>query len=256
MVTSVNAVTDVTNATTTTGPVDNDNSNTFVDENVWKKWLKWYGIADSHELDRRSRTRTGHEIAFEVCIMHQHRGMVQNSIKKFNTYEQTGYIELQLRKIYRVPKHRQTRLWVGEKARIVLFSPLLERARELRFHVDTKREYILGLEIAHLDGTWPTPAYGATVGSLERYESVTEAPRRAEYWETELATAVGTVIAYVLLFTYTLRYMYINVPRSACTQKPYELHRILLFNHPENPHRQLWWTLPHYAEMGHSTSSF
>ena len=101
-----------------------------------------------------------------------------------------------------------------------------------------------------------TPAYGATVGSLERYESVTEAPRRAEYWETELATAVGTVIAYVLLFTYTLRYMYINVPRSACTQKPYELHRILLFNHPENPHRQLWWTLPHYAEMGHSTSSF
>ena len=200
--TATDDVTDATKTTTTTESADDDagnsnnsssNTNTFVDEKIWKKWLKWYGIADSHDLDRRNWASD--DKVFEVCILNPYSAIVQNPVKTFDVSEQTGYIELQLRKIFRVPKHRQTRLWGCEKARNARFHLLLQRAREICFqeYVDTKREYILALEIANLDGTWPTQVPGATVGSLERYESVTEAPRSAEYWETELATAVETV---------------------------------------------------------------
>ena len=218
MVTSVSAVTDVTNATASaTKRVDDDSSssssssnvNLFIEESIWKTFLKWYGIADSHYLYRRNWHSANR--VFEVCILNQYNGIIQNPVKTLDVSEQTGYIELQLRKIFHVPKHRQTRLWGCAKESNARFHLLLERASKLCFqkHVGATREYTLALEIANLDGTWPTQVPGAMVGSLERYESVTEAPRRAEHWETELATAIGTVIAYVLLFTYT--YTCINV---------------------------------------------
>ena len=39
------------------GPVDmdtaNDDANTFVGEPVWKLFVAWYGVAATHQLDRR-----------------------------------------------------------------------------------------------------------------------------------------------------------------------------------------------------------
>jgi len=101
--------------------------------------VSWYGVAASHELDRRRWTAD--ERDFEICVLSPYCGLVENAVKTFDVSEETGYAELQLRRVFRVPDHRQTRLWICEKSRHSRFLPLLDRSQELcfqvRLHVDS-----------------------------------------------------------------------------------------------------------------------
>ena len=111
---------------------------------VWRQLVSWYGVADSHELDRR---RGGGEAAsaaaaadddereFEVCVLSPYCGLVEHAVKTFDVCEWTGYVELQLRRVFRVPDHRRTRLWICEKSRHSRFLPLLDRSQQLCRHV-------------------------------------------------------------------------------------------------------------------------
>ena len=96
---------------------------------MWTCWVSWYGVADSHELDRRRWT--AEERDFEICVLSPYCGLVQNAVKTFDVSEETGYAELQLRRVFRVPDHRLTRLWICEKSRHSRFLPLLDRSQEL-----------------------------------------------------------------------------------------------------------------------------
>jgi len=100
---------------------------------VWIQWVSWYGLSDSHELDRRRWV--AEERDFEVCVLSPYCGLVENAVKTLDVSEQTGYVELQLRRVFRVPEHRPTRLWICEKSRHSRFLPLLDRSQELCFHV-------------------------------------------------------------------------------------------------------------------------
>lgn len=100
---------------------------------VWIKWASWYGVAESHELDRRRWTADERE--FEICVLSPYCGLLENAVKSFDLAEQTGYVEFQLRRVFRIAKHRKTRLWVCEKSRHARFQPLTDRSQELCFQV-------------------------------------------------------------------------------------------------------------------------
>jgi len=95
--------------------------------------VSWYGLADSHELDRRRWAAD--ERQFEICVLSPYCGLVENAVKALDVSEQSGYVELQLRRAFRVPDHRRTRLWICEKSRHSRFLPLLDRSQALCFHV-------------------------------------------------------------------------------------------------------------------------
>ena len=58
---------------------------------------------------------------------------------------------------------------------------------------DPSHHFILALEIASPDGSWPTHIPGKPRGDLDKYRSLTEGPRCTEFWEEELAAAVTCV---------------------------------------------------------------
>ena len=95
--------------------------------------MAWYGVADSHELDRRRWA--AQERDFEICVLSPYCGLVENAVKTLSVAEEIGFVELQLRRVFRVPDHRRTRLWVCEKSRHSRFLPLLDREQELCFQV-------------------------------------------------------------------------------------------------------------------------
>jgi len=174
-----------------------DDNNMYVDENVWKCWVMWYGVADSHELDRRNWASDDKD--FEICILSPYCGLIENPVKTFDISEESGYIEIQLRRIFRVAKSRNTRLWICEKARHARFQPLLNRNQEICFQdcVDHNKNYILALEVADLDGTWPTHVPGEPLGSFDRYRDLFEGgpSRSLAFWENELKDTLDTVFA-------------------------------------------------------------
>jgi len=65
--------------------------------------------------------------------------------------------------------------------------------------VETTRSYILAIEVANLDGTWPTMVPGEPVGSFDRYRSLVGSrclSASAEaFWESELGSTLDTVFS-------------------------------------------------------------
>jgi len=61
--------------------------------------------------------------------------------------------------------------------------------------VDANKNYILAIEVANLDGTWPTMVPGDPVGSFDRYRSLVGRRHAAEaaFWETELGSTLDTL---------------------------------------------------------------
>ena len=176
--------------------LNSDDGNVFVGEEVWKCIVGWYGVDDLHELDRRAWMSERKE--FEICRMSPYCGLLENPIKTFDVAEDCGYVEMQLRRVFRVPSHRSSRLWVCEKSRHSRFHLLLDRNRGLCFpdSVDQQRVYILALEVSNLDNSWPTHVPGNPVGSFERYhELVRSVPAKnsTSYWEAELTETLDTV---------------------------------------------------------------
>ena len=110
-----------------------DTRNMLVDEKIWRKWVQWYGVADQHELDRRNWASD--EKDFEICRLSPYSNIVENPKKTFDISEESGYIELQLRKIFRVTASVKSRLWACEKAADKRFQMVLDRTKEICFQV-------------------------------------------------------------------------------------------------------------------------
>lgn len=172
-----------------------DEGNIYADEKIWRCWVRWYGVSPSHELDRRNWASDDKD--FEICVLSPYCGLIENPVKTFDISEECGYIELQLRQIFHVARHRSTRLWVCEKARHSRFQPLLVRQREICSYdyVDSTKSYILALEVSNLDGTWPTLVPGDPSGTFDVYRELTEGgpSERPALWEAGLAETLDTV---------------------------------------------------------------
>ena len=103
-------------------------SNTLVDEKIWCQWVKWYGVVDSHHLDR-VRHNTTIQGAFSVCKLDAYSKLVRGPKKMLDTREECGYIEMQLRRMFRVSADRKTRLWICEKATDERFQLMSDRSK-------------------------------------------------------------------------------------------------------------------------------
>ena len=104
-----------------------DGCNTLVDENIWLKWVQWYGVADCHELDRYRLTDSSQAV-FEICLLSSYSKRLKNPRKIFEISDECGYIELQLRRIYGVAAGSKTQLWVYKKSPDALFQRVLDRS--------------------------------------------------------------------------------------------------------------------------------
>ena len=129
----------------------NDAHNDYVHEEVWKRFVRWYGVSPSesatptHQLDRK-HIYFKDEKQFEICMLSPFSGIVEHNVKKFNRFEENGYIECQLRRIFGVAEHRKSRLWISEKAQVPHFRQLLLRSRMLNDCIHREKAYILALE--------------------------------------------------------------------------------------------------------------
>ena len=184
-------------STTPPGPLDmdpeEDNNNMYVDEKIWQHWVMWYGVAYSHELDRRNWASD--EKDYEICVLSPYSGIIENPVKTFDISEETGYIEMQLRRIFKVSEFRKSRLWACEKARHARFQPIFDRSQEICFqdNMDYSKNYILALEVSNSDGTWPTLAPGEPMGDLQKFDDLVRPPVTKAFWEKELEETVETV---------------------------------------------------------------
>ena len=104
-----------------------DFSNVWVDEKIWCKWVEWYGVADSHHLDR-ARHNITIQGGFSECKLDAYSKLVKGPKKTLGTREECGYIELQLRRMFGVSADRKTRLWVCEKSTDERFQPMSDRS--------------------------------------------------------------------------------------------------------------------------------
>jgi hypothetical protein len=153
------------------GPVEmdtnNDDCNTYVHEEIWKQLVAWYGVSGSHHLDRKHLYYTDQKV-FDMCVLSPFSGIVEHGFKRFSRFEEIGYVELQMRRIFNVPSSRRSRLWISEKAQVPRFHQLLGRSRMLNDCIHRDKTYILALEVA--DGirgdSWPTGEPGEPKGEL------------------------------------------------------------------------------------------
>lgn len=110
-----------------------------------------------------------------MCVLSPFSGIVEHRSKRFNRFEEVGYVELQMRRIFGVtPLSRRSRLWISEKTAVPRFRQLLVRSRMLNDCVHRDKSYILALELADVRGgraaaEWPTGEPGDVRGELARY---------------------------------------------------------------------------------------
>ena len=104
--------------------------NTLVDEKMWWQWVEWYGVADSHPLDRHRQINSS-LVIFEVCMLRSYNMPVKHPKKSFEITEECGYIEMQLRRMSRVSADRKTRLWVCEKSTDERFQLMSDRTKPI-----------------------------------------------------------------------------------------------------------------------------
>ena len=186
-------------SSTNPGPVTMDTRenehNILIDEKIWSKWVEWFGLATSHQLDRRNWS--SQEKYFEVCLLSPYSSIVENPLKVLDMTETVGYIEVQLRKMYRVPLHKKTRLWICEKVRHARFKLALERNIQLlkvhNISFNLERDYIIALEVSTPQGTWPTCVPGDPDSDLVDLLALTKGLLPQDYWVQELTQTVDSV---------------------------------------------------------------
>lgn len=178
------------------GPVEmdshNDGNNDYVNEEIWKRLVRWYGISPSHQLDRKHMYFKDEKM-FDICILSPYSGIVEHNIKKFNRFEEIGYIECQLRKIFHIPESRSTRLWISEKAQVPRFRQLLLRFRMLNDCIHRDKVYILALEECNGNDTWPTGEPGEPKGDLTKYKDLTTGQKEDQFWNKEITQSLDTL---------------------------------------------------------------
>jgi len=129
---------------------------------------------------------------FDVCVLSPFSGIVEHRCKRFNRFEEVGYVELQLRRIFGVGAgSRRSRLWISEKTSVPRFRQLLVRTRMLNDCIHRDKSYILALELADVVGgraaaAWPTGEPGDARGELARYSDLAGADNGPEEWNESL----------------------------------------------------------------------
>ena len=176
------------------GPIDmdshNDTNNEYIHEEAWKLLLKWYGITPTHQLDRK-HLYFKDEKMFDICTLSPFSGIVEHAVKKFNRFEEIGYIECQLRRVFRVQEYKRTRLWISEKAQVPRFRQLLLRFRMLNDCIHRDKVYILALEEAINQDTWPTGEPGEAKGDLGKYEDLMQGKKSQDFWAREISNSLS-----------------------------------------------------------------
>jgi len=112
-------------------------------------------------------------------------GIVEHRCKRFNRFEEVGYVELQLRRIFGVTAvSRRSRLWISEKTPVPRFRQLLVRSRMLNDCIHRDKSYILALELADAGAgrAWPTGEPGDARGELDRYADLAGAADGPDEW--------------------------------------------------------------------------
>lgn len=179
------------------GPIEKDLNNSannaWVDEEVWTRFVRWYGVAASHPLDRKCRTFRD-ETTFEVCLLSPFSGIVEHRTARLSRFEEIGYVECQLRWTFSVPGHRKSRLWISEKMIRPQFRQLLRRTRMLCEFLDDDAggaENILALEVTDdRDGSWPTGETGEPEGELYIYAALYRRPGSNSRWKEFISGSV------------------------------------------------------------------
>ena len=186
-------------SSTSPGPVTMDNqeneNNILIDERIWRKWVEWFGLSETHQLDRRNWS--SQEKYFEVCLLSPYSSIVENPLKVLDITETVAYVEFQMRKAYMVPLHKKTRLWICEKARHARFKLILDRNSQLlkakNLNLNVERDYILALEVSTPQGTWPTCVPGDPECDLTDLLTLTQGHLPQDYWVQELTQTVDFV---------------------------------------------------------------
>ena len=160
----------------------NDANNDYLNEEKWKLLIRWYSISPNHQLDRK-HLYFKDEKTFDVCILSPFSGIVEHTIKKFNRFEEIGYIECQMRKIFHVPIYKKTRIWISEKAQVPRFRQLLLRFRMLNDCIHRDKVYILALEECVGSESWPTGEPGEPKGDLSKYDDLVIGRKPTDAWE-------------------------------------------------------------------------
>ena len=163
----------------------NDAHNDYVHEEIWKRFVRWYGVSPTHQLDRK-HIYFKDEKQFDICMLSPFSGIVEHNVKRFNRFEENGYIECQLRRIFGVAEHQKSRLWISEKAQVPHFRQLLLRSRMLNDCIHRDKAYILALEECS-GSSWPTGEPGEPKGELNtKYAGLfIGGPARESSWKEE-----------------------------------------------------------------------
>ena len=186
--------------TVSPGPVSMniyDNSmNIHIQGHQWRRLIRWYGISEEHELDRKyNKTANNDFRTFDLCVLSPLVGKIKNKSKSLNLQEFVGYIECQMRKIFHVPEYLETRLWMCEKNSNPQFELINDRAEELQFAygIEENLEYIIAIEICQKDGEWPTGLKDKTKGTLRYFDHVTKGCVPPDKWKKEISAVVQNV---------------------------------------------------------------
>ena len=86
--------------------------NMWVRETIWCKWVQWYGVEDSHELDRNTLSGQYSGKYLRISLKGDVGACVASTSRGFNLNEKCGYIELQLRRFFGVTHDAETQLRV------------------------------------------------------------------------------------------------------------------------------------------------
>lgn len=185
------------------GPLEKDlnnaANNTWVDEEVWTRLVRWYGVAATHPLDRKCRSFRD-ETTFEVCLLSPFSGIVEHRIARLSTFEEVGYVECKLRWTFEVPEHRKSRLWISEKMVRPQFRQLLERTRMLCEFLECGAENnILALETTNdREGSWPTGETGEPEGELYVYAALHRRPGSSSRWKEFISGSLENYSRHVM----------------------------------------------------------
>lgn len=175
------------------GPLEmdthNDSNNDYLNEEVWKLFVKWYGIAAHHQLDRKHLYFKDEKV-FDICILSPFSGIVEHTVKKFNRFEEIGYIECQLRKMFHVTPCKKSRLWISEKAQVPRFRQLLLRFRMLNDCIHRDKVYILALEESLGNDSWPTGEPGEPKGDMNKYADLVYGFTAQDYWSQQVSDSL------------------------------------------------------------------
>ena len=172
--------------------VHNIDLNIYIPGHQWKQLITWYGIADDHELDRRytGPEKNDHEKrSFEICVMSPMISNLRHRRKRLDVAEYVGYIECQLRKVFHVQNHMNSRLWIGKKTSDLNLEPIHDRAEELQyaFGLEEGETYLVAIEVTNNNGEWPTGLREAPQGKLDYFAHVTQGLAPVNIFKREIS---------------------------------------------------------------------